>query len=122
MARTVRVRHVAKVAKVKTTGYGRSTYRMRKPKSMGRYKEPELTAYGRGLYQEDYGCPDVKSTAVESIGFNDSLGRMTVTFNGGRSYAYYGVSRQKYQAFCAAQSKGRYVNTAVKGQYAYQRL
>ncbi len=123
MARVSRVRHVAKVGKVKSTGHGRTTYRARKPRNIGGYSTPALVTAGRTLQEQDYGCPDVKSTAIESIGFNSDIGRMTVTFQGGGTYNYYGVSRQRYQAFCLAQSKGGYMNKVIKKEgHAYQRI
>lgn len=131
MANTARVRHVAKVGKVKTTGYGRTTYRTRKPQSTGRYEEPQLKLYGRTFQEQTHGCPSplnspetghYPSVAIASIDYNNSLGRMTVSFVGGGTYSYEGVSQQRYQALCTAGSKGRYMNNAIKGRYGYQRI
>lgn len=131
MARVSRVRHTAKVAKVSTTGYGRTTYRARKKQSTGRYAEPKLIGYGRTFQEQTHGCPQplnspetghYPSVAIAGIDYNNSLGRMTVTFVGGGTYSYEGVSQQRYQAFCNAGSKGRYMNKAIKGGYGYTRI
>ena len=131
MARVSHVRHVAKVGKVKTTGYGRTTYRAKKRQSTGRYAEPRLMEYGRTLLEQTHGCPQplnspetghYPSVAISSVEYNNSLGRMTVSFVGGGTYTYDGVSQQRYQSFCTAGSKGRYMNKAIKGGYGYTRI
>jgi hypothetical protein len=68
------------------------------------------------------GCAAVDSSAIAQIGYNDKDSRMVVTFNSGKSYAYFQVSRQRYQAFCDAGSKGRYFNANVRDAYSFRRL
>lgn len=79
-------------------------------------------AYGQNAIENDRTCDDVDSTAISSIGYNNGAGRLEVTFQSGRSYAYYNVSRQRYQAFCNADSKGRYFNKNIRNGYAYAKL
>jgi hypothetical protein len=64
----------------------------------------------------------VDSSAIAAVGYDTGPQRLLVTFNSGRTYAYYGVSSQSYYDFTIANSKGRFFNQAVKGRYAYRRL
>ncbi len=66
-------------------------------------------------------CPDVNSSAIADVAYNNALGRLTVKFNTGRTYDYFNVSNQRYQAFCDADSKGRYFNQNIRHAYAYTR-
>jgi hypothetical protein len=75
-------------------------------------------AYAKAARNE---CP-VDSSAVTYAGYNGDTQELTITFTGGRSYAYQGVSPQRYRAFCEAGSKGRYVNALIKGAYSFRRL
>jgi hypothetical protein len=67
------------------------------------------------------GCP-VDSSAIASLNYDRDRSTLLVRFNSGSLYAYSGVSRQRYQAFCAASSKGRYLNAQIKGNYPYRRI
>ena len=66
-------------------------------------------------------CDDVESTAIAAIGYDNKSGRLYVTYTNQRAYTYFGVSRQRYQAFCDAGSKGQYVNKQIKPNYGYAR-
>lgn len=87
-------------------------------------KKPEWTtpsirglAYGYSPISEN-----VDSSAIARIGYDPGDQKLVVTFNSGRSYAYFGVSRQRYTAFEHAGSKGRYFNSAIRDKYAFRRL
>lgn len=82
----------------------------------------QTLVYGRNAIDNDRYCEDVDSSAIAGIGYNNDAGRLEVTFQSGRSYAYYDVSRQRYQAFCNAGSKGRYFVKNIRNAYAYAKL
>ena len=65
---------------------------------------------------------EVDSSAIAAASYNDENGRLIVTFKGGRTYAYLNVSPQRFAAFCSANSKGQYLNSQIKGKYAYRRM
>lgn len=65
----------------------------------------------------------IESSSVDAIGYDPGSGKLYVRFVGsGRAYVYYGVPASVYDAFMAADSKGRFVNAHVKGRYEYRRL
>ena len=64
----------------------------------------------------------VDSSAIAEIGYNADAGDLYVTFNSGRRYVYSGVSPQRYRAFATAESKGKYLNSAIKNVYPYRKL
>jgi hypothetical protein len=67
-------------------------------------------------------CADVSSSAISALSYNGAAEVLTVTFNKGSTYEYFAVPRQRYQAFCAAGSKGRYFQSAIRNNYAYRRV
>ena len=65
----------------------------------------------------------IESSSIDAIGYEPDSGKLYVRFVGsGRAYVYYGVPAPVYAAFMAADSKGRFVNTRIKGLYEYRRL
>lgn len=71
----------------------------------------------------------VSSSNVEAIahyqvgGGNPNLGSpLRVRFKNGSEYEYAGVSRDTYELFLGAPSKGRFVWTDLRGQYSYRRV
>ena len=58
----------------------------------------------------------VESSAIREIGMPRD-GELVVTFTSGRTYLYEGVSRQTYDAFLAAESKGAYFNGAIRDAF-----
>jgi hypothetical protein len=64
----------------------------------------------------------VGSTAVKEFGYDAHSQSLLVTFTTGRSYAYKGVPLKTYQAMQNANSKGRFVNSAIKDKFPYSRL
>lgn len=51
----------------------------------------------------------VKSSHIEAIGHSGST--MHVTFKGGRTYAYSGVTPEAFEKFKNAESKGRHLRS-----------
>ena len=65
----------------------------------------------------------IESSSVDAVGYDPDSGKLYVRFKGsGRAYVYYGVPASVYDAFLAADSKGRFVNARIKGRYEYRRL
>lgn len=62
------------------------------------------------------------STAIRQIRYEPDHSQLTVVFQSGRRYAYYGVPREIYSAFRAAASRGAYFNTEIRDRYPYERL
>jgi hypothetical protein len=86
---------------------------------MPKWSTPQVSglAYSHSPISEN-----VDSSAIARIGYDPDDQRLVVTFNSGRSYAYFGVSRQRFTAFEQAESKGRYLNSQIKGRYSFRRL
>ncbi len=121
-----RVSKVGTVAKVGTVSR-RPYSQLKGPPLPGRQAVRPLAGALARVLQRQQGsggenCPDVNSTAITAVGYNSALGRMTVTFIGGRTYAYFDVSPSSYEAFCHADSKGRFFNKAIRDKHAYTRL
>ena len=63
------------------------------------------------------------STAVSRIDFHAATERLFVTFVGsGKTYMYFDVPQDEYQAFGAAPSKGRFFNERIRDRYRYLEL
>ena len=66
----------------------------------------------------------VKSSHIESIGYDPAEKHMHVTFTGpsgkpGKTYQYTGVEPHLYGMFAAADSHGKFFAQHVKGKYAH---
>ena len=59
----------------------------------------------------------VRSSAIERVAYDQRERRLTVWFIGGRRYVYSEVPRTVYEALCAAESAGTYLNASIKGRY-----
>ena len=57
----------------------------------------------------------VNSSAIEAIAYNPFW--VTVKFNHGRKYRYYGVTFRTYRQMRDADSVGRAYNRLIKGKY-----
>ena len=64
----------------------------------------------------------VPSSVIESIDYDTASARLFVAFNGGRIYSYDDVPAAAYEAFVAAESKGRFFNAEIKDRYRTWRL
>ena len=61
----------------------------------------------------------VDSSSVKGIGYQD--GTLVVEFANGHLYAY-AMTPEEFEAFAAAESKGRYFNTQIRGKFAGTKL
>lgn len=64
----------------------------------------------------------VESSNVASIGYDSHRQTLEVEFNNGNIYQYFDVPEAIYLEFLDSDSKGRYLNTIIKGEYRYARL
>ena len=63
------------------------------------------------------------SSNIKSIAFREEEHVLEVTFTTGKTYEYYGVSKDNYLNFCNAPSKGGYFAVAIKnGGYKYKKI
>lgn len=65
---------------------------------------------------------DVVSSNVSGIGYDSDEQRLYVRFNKGDLYYYDGVTYDVYEQMLAAESKGRFVHTDLKGRYPYGKI
>ncbi len=65
----------------------------------------------------------VTSSSVEEIGYDPTSMVLCVRFlESRRVYVYYDVDSSVFEDFLQAESKGKYFNSAIKGNYRYDRL
>lgn len=65
----------------------------------------------------------VDSSNVEAIGYESDTQTLYVRFlNSGDTYVYYNVAQWVFSEFMQADSKGRYLNTNIKGRHDYDKL
>lgn len=65
----------------------------------------------------------VKSSDIESIGYDSATGVLEVKFLGGSAYQYNGVEPDIYSGLMKASSKGSYLANHIKrGGYSYRKL
>ena len=62
----------------------------------------------------------VFSSNVESVGYDDNTGEMTVTWKSGRVSAYAGVSEGLAQQIANAPSVGQAINQQIKNQFSHR--
>jgi uncharacterized protein len=64
----------------------------------------------------------VSSSNISSIGYNQETQTLEVEFLKGSLYQYFDVPQAVYEGFVAAESKGKYLATQIKGNYRYARV
>ena len=64
----------------------------------------------------------VVSSNVEAIGYDPDNRKLHVRFHSGTTYVYLDVAERVFHEFMEADSKGKYLNANVKGQYQYAKL
>jgi hypothetical protein len=60
---------------------------------------------------------DVDSSAIDRIGYDEERRELYVRFRGGGAYTYLAVPPEEWVALCEAESKGAFVNQAIKPRY-----
>ncbi len=62
----------------------------------------------------------VKSSNIERIGYERKQQILRIIFQGNRAYDYPMVTEREFEAFMAAESKGRFFNSRIKPMYAHR--
>ncbi len=63
----------------------------------------------------------VESTNIAQIGYDTATQELRVRFNSGTEYIYQNVPGPVFADFLDADSKGKFLNLNIKGQYEYAR-
>lgn len=61
--------------------------------------------------------PQVNSSCVASIDYDEGKQKLTVAFVKGGEHTYSGVPKTVYDGFLVAPSKGKYFNMVVRNAY-----
>ncbi len=62
---------------------------------------------------------DVESSVIGAVGYSRVL---EIEFESGRVYQYYDVPQDIFEGMQNAESKGRYFNAHIRGQFDYQEI
>lgn len=62
------------------------------------------------------------SSTIASAGYSPEQEVLELRFQSGALYRYVGVPQPVHGALLAAESKGRFFNRAIRGQFGYQRV
>jgi two-component system, cell cycle response regulator DivK len=72
------------------------------------------------LLKEREQMPEVNSSAVDRVEYEDGSGTLHIWYSGGDRYSYFEVPREAYEALLAAGSIGAFVNKEIKPRYRYE--
>ncbi len=64
----------------------------------------------------------IKSSNLNSIGYDLSSRTLEIEFNNGAIYLYFSVPQTIYNNLMRASSHGRYFNRNIKGKYKYKKI
>jgi hypothetical protein len=64
----------------------------------------------------------VRSSSIQSVGYDPETRSLEVQFHSGGVYQYSGVPEAAYQTFVQAASTGSYSNEHIKDRFPTQRL
>jgi hypothetical protein len=62
------------------------------------------------------------SSNISRVGYDADAKQLTVHFKGGGRYSYAGVPDEVYKALLAADSKGGYFHTHIRGEFEATKL
>lgn len=65
--------------------------------------------------------PAVESSAIREIDYDAANRTLFVRFTSGKRYAYLDVPEAVYEAFLAAESKGRFFADEIRDAYSFHR-
>lgn len=63
----------------------------------------------------------VTSSTINAVGYEESNNILKVNFKNGSTYVYQNVPKTVYQEFLTSESKGKFFNRNIRGQYEYQK-
>lgn len=66
--------------------------------------------------------PDVSSSVIRRIEYDENARDLDVTFVSGKRYIYHDVPLEIYVEFLDASSKGEFFNEHIKDRYAFAEL
>jgi hypothetical protein len=72
--------------------------------------------------ETDFNMQGVDSSNIDSIGYDEETKTLRVQFLNGGIYDYAGVSQAQFDALLSSDSKGQYLNMAIKSQFPYTRV
>ena len=58
---------------------------------------------------------NLNSSIIESVSYENKV--LSILLTSGRAYAYEGVPRKVFNEFCASDSKGKFYNENIRGEY-----
>ncbi len=61
----------------------------------------------------------VESDVIHAIGYDPAISLLEIIFNDGRIYQYRGVPPKVYEGLQSAESKGRYFQENIRGEFQY---
>lgn len=61
----------------------------------------------------------VISDVIHAVGYDDDTGVLEVIFNNGQIYQYRNVPRDAYEGLMRAESKGRYFQDNIRGEFEF---
>jgi hypothetical protein len=64
----------------------------------------------------------VRSSNLESVGYDPETKTLEVEFKGRTVYQYYGVPEAMFVGLMKARSKGTYLSEHIKDRYRYRKL
>jgi hypothetical protein len=64
----------------------------------------------------------VESSAIEAVDYDHAGQQLDIELTTGRVYRYVDVPRDVYEAFMAAESKGRFYNDHIRDEFLCERL
>lgn len=59
----------------------------------------------------------VKSSNVQSVGYDAKAKLLELEFSNGRTYQYEGVDTETYESLMQSASKGKYFFSSIRGKY-----
>lgn len=62
------------------------------------------------------------STAIETIGYDEKVRELYVTFTSGRHYIYFDVPRGRYIGFRNSSSKGSFFNYFIRDHFDFKEV
>jgi lysyl-tRNA synthetase class 2 len=72
-----------------------------------------------GRFRLKANMPDVGSSMMNRIDYEESTKELDITFTSGKTYRYLDVPPEIYGALVDADSKGQFFNEYIKNEFAY---
>ena len=64
----------------------------------------------------------VESSVLRAAAYTEDQARLYLQFHSGEVYRYFEFPLWQYQEFLAADSKGRYFGSQIRGHFRYERM